>query len=394
MITPYPLESLRSSIQLLSEWTYLNTGTVGVMAEPVLDAMLRYMVAYERGGHTAQAAAIDSYEHAREVLSELLGVDPKDVTFNRNASDGINLVAAGFPLLPGDQVITSSEEHPAMIIPWLAACEKADATLHYVDVSHDPEQLKQLIGDALTSQTRMVAISHVSCETGTRIPVEVIREVVGEGVSVLVDASQSVGQFPVNIPGLNADFVIGNGHKWLAGPKGTGFAWVRPESIDLARPVYFHGETVMPGWTRDYYQQTPPPPIESREGAARYEFGTRSWHLYGALADAIQYQKDIGWAAIHDHVARMSDLLKAQLAEIPGVRVITPDRWEDSSGIVSFTVEGLAGNDVSSRLWTDYRIAQRRVERPSATRVSATYFTSPADVEALVNAVDSLARDG
>ncbi len=394
MISPYPLDSLRSSIQLLSDWTYLNTGTVGVMAEPVLTAMLGYMSAYERGGHTAQAAAIDSYENARNVLAELLGVDPGDLAFNRNASDGINLIAAGFPLQPGDQVITSSEEHPAMIVPWLAACEKAGATLRYVDVSHEPDRLKELISDALTDQARLVAISHVSCETGTRIPVEVIREAVGDGVSILVDASQSVGQFPVNIPDLNADFVIGNGHKWLAGPKGTGFAWLRPESIDLVRPVYFHGETVNPGWSRDYYQQTPPPPIEACAGAARYEFGTRSWHLYGALADAILYQQEIGWNAIHEHVKHMSDQMKAQLAEIPGVRVITPERWEDSSGIVSFTVEGLAGTEVSSRLWNDYRIAQRRVERPSATRVSATYFTSPADIEALANAVDSLARDG
>lgn len=394
MTSPYPLDSLRNAIPLLSDWTYLNTGTVGAMAEPVLSAMVEYITAYERGGHTAQAAAIDSYENARNVLSALLGVEPGDLAFNRNASDGINLIAAGFPLQPGDQVITSSEEHPAMIIPWLAACEKAGATLRYVDVSHEPERLKEFINDALTDQTRMVAISHVSCETGIRIPVETIREVVGEGVSILVDASQSVGQFPVNIPDLNADFVIGNGHKWLAGPKGTGFAWLRPESIDLVRPVYFHGETVSPGWSRDYYQQTPPPPIEACDGAARYEFGTRSWHLYGALVDAILYQQEIGWNAIYEHVKRMSDQMKAQLAEIPGVRVITPEQWEDSSGIVSFTVEGLAGTEVSARLWNDYRIAQRRVERPSATRVSATYFTSPADIEALANAVDSLARDG
>lgn len=394
MITPYPLDSLRNAIRILDEWTYLNTGTVGVMAEPVLEAMLGYMTAYERGGHTAQVMAIDSYENARNVLSELLGVDPQDATFNRNASDGINLIAAGFPLQAGDEVITSSEEHPAMIIPWLAACEKAGAKLRYVDISPDPEELKRHISAVLTNQTRIIAISHVSCETGTRIPVEVIREVAGDGVAILVDASQSVGQFPVNIPDLNADFVIGNGHKWLAGPKGTGFAWLRPESIDLIRPAYFHGETVSPGWTREYYQQSPPPSLASREGASRFEFGTRSWHLYGALADAILYQQKIGWTAIFDHVKRMSGQMKEQLAEIPGVRVVTPESWEESSGIVTFTVEGLAGTEVSSRLWTDYRIAQRRVESPSATRVSATYFTSPADIEALINAVDSLARDG
>src|SRR5690606_38721884 len=126
----------------------------------------------------------------------------------------------------------------------------------------------------------------------------------------------------------------------------------------------------------------------------QYEFGTRAWHLYGALADAIEYQQRIGWDAIWQHVAHVSDYAKAQLAEIPGVRVITPDTWEASSGIVSFTIDGMSGVDASGRLWKEHRIAQRRVEAPSAVRVSATYFTSHEDIDALCEAVDSLAGNG
>ena len=392
--SPYPLESLRSSVSILREWTYLNTGTVGVMAEPVLEKHLTNVAAYERGGHTAQASAVEGYERSRTVLAGLLGADPADITFNRNATDGINLVAAAFPLSAGDEVITSTEEHPAMILPWLAACERNGARLRYVDVSPDPDVLTTNIRACLTSSTRMVAISHVSCETGVRLPVEIIRGVVGNDVAILVDASQSVGQFEVAVPALNADFVIGNGHKWLAGPKGTGFAWIRPGSIHLAPPVYFHSETLDPGWSREYYQQDPAPGVVLSESAERYEFGTRAWHLYGALADAIEFQQSIGWQVIWQHVACVTNYAKSQLGEIPGVTVITPESWEQSSGIVSFTIEGINGVDASSRLWNDHKIAQRRVEAPSAVRVSATYFSSHADIDVLCEAVDSLARHG
>jgi selenocysteine lyase/cysteine desulfurase len=394
MTSPYPLDELRADLPILQDWTYLNTGTVGIMAEPVLDAHLRHIKAYERGGHTAQASAVAAYDAARTALATLLNVHPGDIAFNRNASDGINTVAAAFPLRPGDEVITSVEEHPAMIVPWLAACERAGATLRYMDVAYDRDEFADALKGRLSPRTRVVATSHVSCETGTRLPVDIIRDIVGPDVAILIDAAQSVGQFDVDIPALNADFVIGNGHKWLAGPKGTGFIWLKPESIHLAPPVHFHSETVDPHWSRQHYQVEPAPALKVSTSAARYEFGTRAWHLYGALVDAINYQSHLGWSAIQNHVREISGQMKAQLDEIPGVRVLSPERWEDSSGLVTFSIADMQGEDVSQRLWNDFAIAQRRVELPTAVRVSATYFTSTEDVERLTKAVDSLARNG
>ncbi|HYI15799.1 MAG TPA: aminotransferase class V-fold PLP-dependent enzyme, partial [Thermomicrobiales bacterium] len=99
-----------------------------------------------------------------------------------------------------------------------------------------------------------------------------------------------------------------------------------------------------------------------------------------------------GWDAIFSHVDRMSSLAKAVLEEIPGVDVVTPPEWQESSGIVTFTIAGLAGEDISRQLWENERITQRRVEVPSAVRVSCTYFTSEEDVTRLGRAVDQIAR--
>ncbi|HAX25279.1 MAG TPA: aminotransferase class V-fold PLP-dependent enzyme [Thermomicrobiales bacterium] len=390
--TGYDLAATRSALPILDDWTYLNTGTVGIMAEPVLARHLAYIVDHERGGHATQARAVEGYERARRTLASFLSVEPSDVALNRNATDGINWIAARFPLVAGDEVITSTEEHPAMIYPWLAACERAEARLRFTQLSSDPDALLANIHAVLSNRTRVVAISHVSCETGTRVPVERIRDLVGPDVVILIDASQSVGQFPIDIPALHADFVIGNGHKWLAGPKGSGFAWFDPEKIDLVPPAYFGDGAVEPQWTRSYYQTDPPPTLRFAGDASRFEYGTRAWHTYEALADAIEYQATLGWDAIFSHVNTMSSRMKEALNETPGIDVITPVEWHDSSGIVTFTIAGMSGIDISQELWDRDRIAQRRVEEPSAVRVSCTYFTDDSDITRLVEAVGRIAR--
>lgn len=392
MAPSYDLEATRRALPVTQEWVYLNTGTVGVMAEPVLAAHLDNIADHERFGHATQARAVLGYERARAAVAELLGVQSADLALNRNATDGVNFVAACYPLQPGDEVITSTEEHPAVVLPWSVACQRAGATLRFVDLTPDADRLAANLRAALSRRTRMIVFSHVSCETGARVPVEIIREVAGDGVSVMIDAAQSVGQFPVNIPSLNADFVIGNGHKWLAGPKGSGFAWFAPDAPALNPPPYVGDGAVEPSWSRPHYQSQPAPELRFSANASRFEYGTRAWHTYGALADAIAHQAALGWDAIFEHARAMSDRAKEQLAEIPGVTVISPTDWSRSSGLVTFTIEGLTGVDASRRLWDDHHIVQRRVEEPSAVRVSCAYFTSASDLDALAAAVDRLAR--
>ncbi|MEZ4523726.1 MAG: aminotransferase class V-fold PLP-dependent enzyme [Thermomicrobiales bacterium] len=386
----YDVTHLRSELPILREWTYLNTGTVGIMPDPVFDELMQIMRHYEQGGHTAQADVVAGAERAKRALAELLGAEAHNLALNRNATDGINLVASTFQLSPGDEVITSTQEHPAMVLPLLHACEHAGAKLRFVPFVSDPDELVGHLGDLVSEQTKLVAISHVSCETGARLPVEVVRDVVGPDVAILIDASQSVGQFEVSIQDMRADFVIGNGHKWLAGPKGSGFAWVSPDSEHLIAPAYVASDSFDPHWSRDYYQKDPAPALKYASGAAKYEFGTRSWHLHAGLAAAIDYQTALGIENIAQHLSTMSTAVKEDLARIPGVTVHSPLSWKQSSGLVTFSVDGQSRVDVSRQLWDDYRIAQRRVEEPSAVRISCAYFTDDEDLAKIVGAVQNI----
>lgn len=389
-MSAYDVQLLRSHLPILKEWTYMNTGTVGIMPDPVFDELAATLRHYEQGGHTTQADAVAGAERAKAALASILGVDTAEIALNRNATDGINLVASAFPLVDGDEVITSTEEHPAMVLPWLAACERTGAALRFVPFTSDPDLLQTSLRETVSSRTKLVTISHVSCETGARLPAPTIRSAVGSDVAILIDASQSVGQFPFQLPDLNADFVIGNGHKWLAGPKGSGFVWISPAAEHLIPPVYVASDSFDPHWSRSHYQSEPAPALRLADGASRYEFGTRSWHLHAGLASAIEYQAEIGWENIATHVAAMASTLKEELNSIPSVSVHTPVSWEESSGLVTFSIDGWHGEGLASTLWNDYRIAQRRVEVPSAVRISCAYFTDDEDLSKVVGAVQNI----
>lgn len=388
----YDLAAVRAALPVLGEVTYLNTGTVGIMAEPVLAAHLTAIADYERRGHAGEQSARDGYERARQALAALVGVVPDEIALTRNATDGVALVAASLRLDPDDIVLTSDQEHPAVLLPWALAQRRGRGRLSFFAVSIDPEETFARFVQAVRPSTRLVVVSHVSCETGARLPIERICAYCRErGILTLVDCAQSVGQFPVDLKQVGCDFATGNGHKWLCGPKGTGFLYVRADRIGLLDPPLIGEGAARPPFDRRLLGEDPAAaPWDFVENARRFEYGTRNWHDYAGLAAAIAYLGDLGWGAIERHMAASSALFKAALAAEPGITVHSPSRWEDSSGLVTFSVGGWSGAELSRRLWDEHRVIQRRVQVPDAVRVSCAYFTAPEDLDRLLRALRAL----
>lgn len=391
-MTPgYDLAAVRRELPLLETYTYLNTAYMGIVAEPVLARYVERLLDYERGGTTRRPYALDEFERARAAAAAYIGGEPDELTLNRNASDGINLIAAGFRLQPGDEVVMSSEENQAMLPPWLVSCQRSGARLRFFTLSHEPDEFRANLKAVVNERTRLVICSHVSCESGRRAPVHLIRELVGPAVSVLIDTAQSVGQLPIEVRAFKADFVISNGHKWICAPKGVGFTWIARESLELVEPEFFDESALARDWLRAYYQIDPPPAARFKQDAARYEYGTRSHYTTAVLADALSYLDALGWEAVSAHICAMATELKQRLAEIPGVTVVTPLEWESSSGIVVFSIAGRSGAELRFQLRDEERIETRIVEMPSAVRASCAYFTAPEDVNHLVRTVARIA---
>jgi selenocysteine lyase/cysteine desulfurase len=222
------LEQLRARLPALRDVTYLNTGTLGVMAEPVLERYAEALQRVERFGHARWDEVRAIAEVARQRLAELVGACSEELAFTGNSTDGLALVLASLRWSPGDRVMTSDQEHPALLLPLSAVSRRHEVTVHQFTVGSTPEETIVSFAERLEEvRPRLVAFSHVSCETGLRLPVERLVSMAHEhGALVLLDVAQSVGQCRVDLRGLGVDFAAGNGHKWLHGPKGTGFLFV------------------------------------------------------------------------------------------------------------------------------------------------------------------------
>ena len=386
------LDHLRSDLRILNEVTYLNTGTVGIMPQPVLARHLTTIENYESGGHFTQHEAQNGYERARQKLAALIGAVAENVALTRNATDGVNLVAAGLKLDSSSVALTTDQEHPAVILPWAAAERRGGAHLEMFTIGSDPEVTLKSFERALKPNTKIVIVSQVSCETGQRLPVEEIcRQCRERGILTLVDGAQSVAQFPVDVARIGCDFMTGNGHKWIAGPKGTGFLYVSPEALRLVEPIHVGDGSILPRFDRIALGVDPAAANWSWEPtASRFEFGTRNWHTFTALTDSIEYLETLGWNNIEAHNAALSDELKRRLMAEPGATLYSPLEWADSSALVAFGFEDWNGVELSSRLWNDFNIVQRRVQVPNGVRISCAYFNTESDLDKLFDALVAL----
>lgn len=392
--TGYDLEAVRAALPALHALTYLNTGTEGLVAEPVLARYLDATAAHDRMGHVGIAQAAAEAEAGRERLAALLHASPDEIAWTHNATDGTVLFAQSVPW-PMDgtaEVVISNQEHPAILQPWYALAMRGGPRVRQFAVSPDAAETLENFTAALSGRTVAIAVSHVSCETGVRLPIRAIVAAAKErGAWAFVDGAQSVGQFDLSPHEIGADMMTGNGHKWLCGPKGTGFVWVAPHRLPELHPRYGAGSYE---WTtmRGVYTDNAVVEMTPLATARRFEYGTRNYAPYAGLDAALMYRDRFGAAAIEAHQSTLSTQLKCDLAAIPGVTVHTPPAWEDSCGLVTFSLSGWIGEDLARVLWHEHRIIQRRVEQPSGVRISVAYFNNAADYARLCDVVEGISR--
>ena len=391
-VTGYDLETARAALPALSEYTYLNVGTEGLVAEPVLAEYLAATAAHDRYGHVGIARATAETDAARSRLAALLHCSADELAFTHNATDGTTLFASsvGWPTDSTAEVIISNEEHPAIIQPWYALAARGGPRVRQFTVSPDADETLANFAAVLSERTVAIAVSVVSCETGIRLPLQDMCDLARQhGAWCFLDLAQAVGQFDLSPRDLGADVATSNGHKWLCGPKGTGFLWVAAERLDALEPRFGAGTYTL-GPLRETYTDSVSPRLDPLPTARRFEYGTRNFAPAAGLDAALRYRDALGPIAIEAHQAVLSTRLKHNLAAIPGVTVHTPLAWERSCGLVTFSLAGWRGTDLSQLLWDEYRIIQRRVEKPSGVRVSVAYFTNDADCTRLCEVIQHL----
>jgi len=398
--SPLDLQSVRADFPILSRelaggfpLVYLDSANSSQKPRQVVQAIedhyLKHNANVARAMHQLGAEATAAYEGGRDKVAAFIGAPNRDeIVFTKNASEALNLAAhtLGASLKPGDVVVISEMEHHSNIVPWQLACERTGATLKWFGVTEDGRLDLSNIEELLTENTKVVSLTWVSNALGTINPItEIAAKAHAVGATVVVDASQAVPQFPVDVSTLGADLLVFTGHK-VVGPTGIGVLWGRYELLAELPPFLGGGEMIevvrMTGST-----YAPPP--------ARFEAGTPPIAQAVGLGAAVDYLSGIGMDKIAAHEHAIVEYALEGLKTVPGLKLLGPTDAKDHGGAISFELDGVHPHDVSTVLDTRgiavraghhcARPVHERFGMQSSTRASFYLYTTPEEIDALVD---------
>jgi cysteine desulfurase / selenocysteine lyase len=324
---------------------YFDNAASAQKPNAVLDRMTEaYKSEYanvHRGLHYLANAATEAYEGARAKVAKFLNAKrPEEIVFTRNATEAINLVASswGAPNLgEGDEVVLSIMEHHSNIVPWHFLRERQGVVIKWVDVDDEGNFLIEEFEKALTSRTKLVAITQMSNALGTIVPVkDIVKIAHAKGIPVLVDGSQGAVHLTVDVQDIGADFYVCTGHK-LYGPSGIGVLHAKYDHLVNMRPYNGGGEMIREV-ARDVVTYGAPP--------HKFEAGTPAIVEAVGLGAAIDYVNSIGKERIAAHEHDLLTYAEARLREINSLRVIGTAKGKGP--IISFEMEGAHPHDVAT----------------------------------------------
>lgn len=380
--------SLREQLPAASTRVYLNTGTSGPIPECAFGAQVNLLSQLAREGYASPPAAMAyarALAQAKEAIASVLSCDPSSIALTHSTSDGISIVAAGLDFQPGDEVIISDLEHVSGVAPWRRLAAEKGVVVRTLAGEGGSLDAGRIL-DAVSPKTRLICISHVSYATGALLPVaEVCAGARERGVLVLVDGAQSAGQLPVDVREIGCDFYALPGQKWLLGPEGTGALYVAPHALEAITPTRIGWASVLNEGGR-----SPDEEVLLYPDARRFETGTVHAPAFAGLTESIRLLSRYGWDAVAQRARSLAAMARVRLAELPGVRIITPR--PQPTGLLTFAVEGADHEAIVKTLWSERRIVIRSIPYPSALRASFHAFNDEGDVGALVSAISALVK--
>jgi len=373
---------------------YLDTAATAQKPRAVIDAVSDFYAnryaSIHRGVYELSESATLLYEGAREKLRAFLGArEAREIVFVRNATEAINLVAWSWGrrnVGAGDEVIVTTMEHHANIVPWQMLCEERGARLRVLPIRDDGELELEALPGLFTERTRIVAVTHVSNVLGTINPVREIAALAhARGVPVLVDGAQAAPRIPVDVRELGCDFYAVSGHK-LYGPSGIGALYARAELLEAMPPWQGGGSMIESvSFDKTTYAGVP----------TRFEAGSPNAEGAVGLGAALDWLGQIGMQRIAQHERELLDYGTRLLDEIPGVRIY--GRAGAKTGVLSFTIAGVHAHDVGTVLDGEgiairagHHCAQPLMERygvAATARASLGVYNDRDDLERLAQAL-------
>ncbi|MEI7602902.1 MAG: cysteine desulfurase [Opitutae bacterium] len=378
--------------------TYLDNAATSQKPQVVIDTLSHYYshsnANVHRGVHQLSEQATVAFEQAREVVAKFLGLKvSRGCVFVRGATEAINLVAETWGrthLKSGDEILLTTLEHHANIVPWQIIAERTGAKIVVVPLNGRGEVDLEAYQKLLSGRTKLVTFTHVSNALGSINPAkEMTKMAKAVGATVLIDGCQSAAHFAIDIPSLGCDFYCFSGHKTL-GPTGIGVLWGRPELLDTLPPYQSGGDMIR---KVDFAGTT------YREAPERFEAGTPDISGAIGLAAALEYFMPIQKEA-HEHEQKLLLAATEKLKAIKGLKII--GEAAEKVAVVSFLIEGSHPHDIGTLLDAD-GIAIRTghhccmplmkaLDIPGTARASFAFYNTMEEVDRLAVSLEKIRK--
>jgi cysteine desulfurase/selenocysteine lyase len=397
---PLDVARIRADFPLLSRsvngkpLVYLDSANTSQKPAGVIEAVddfyRRHNANVSRAVHTLGEEATSAYEGARTKLARFINASSRDeIVLTSGTTQAINLVAYSHvlpKLQPGDEILVTTMEHHANIVPWQILGERSGAKLKVAPITESGELVVEKFVELLTPRVRLAGVVHVSNVLGTINPVaELARAARKRGIPLLVDGSQALPHMPVDVRAIGCDFYALTGHK-MFGPTGTGALWARKEILREMPPFFGGGEMIREVRFDGTTYADPP---------HRFEAGTPNIAGFVGLGAAIDYVESIGRERIAAAERELLDYATSALKTVPGLRIVGEARQK--AAVISFLIDGVHAHDLATLL--DHEgIAVRSGHHcahplmrfygvPATCRTSFAFYNTRAEVDRLVEAI-------
>lgn len=381
------MTTLKNQFLLDPTVTFLNHGSFGACPKPVFQAYQQWQQKLEQQPvYFINQTLLPALAQAREALAELIHASPDDIVYVPNATFAVNIIARSLALGPGDELLTTDHEYGACNNVWEFMRRKQGFTIVRQPITMpaaSQEEIAAQIWRGVTSRTRAIFLSHITSSTAMILPVaEICRRAREAGILSIVDGAHAVGQVPLDMAQIGADFYTSNNHKWLLSPKGSAFLYARREVQPLLEPL-----VVGWGWGENRALSVGSDFLDHHQW-----LGTNDLSAYLATPDAIVFRQQWQWDVV---AARCHLLAKDALARIGALTGLPPLYPASADFFRQMFVAPLPPVDVK---WLKEALYQRfRIEVPvlswhgrSLIRVSVQGYNTPEDIDRLIAALSVL----
>jgi len=387
------LKKLRDDTPGVDHCIHFNNAGAGLMPRPVIEAIKNHIDLEARiGGYEAKAQENERIEAAYDSIARLIGAKKSEIAFVENATVAWQLAFYSLQFAKGDRILTAEAEYAANYIAYLQMQKRTGCVIDVIPSdgqgATDPDALEKMIDD----RVKLISVTWIPTNGGLVNPAREIGKVAkSHGIPYLLDACQAVGQVPVDVEDLGCDFLSATGRKFLRGPRGTGFLYVRSSLLETLEPVML--DMFGAEWTE-------PGVYEMRPDARRFETWESSLALHLGMGMAADYALGVGLEAIRDRAFTLASRLRGELENIPGVTI--QDIGAEKGAIVTFSHAGFPADKIKQSLKasqinvtvsgpTSTLLDARARKLPDLVRVSPHYYNTDDELDSFLQALRSVA---